>query len=159
MANVNITQLPAVTTMKGTDEFPIGRDGTTTNKVTYNTLSGTLNQAISGTIKQELSPSGVKTLAWARWTETSTGGVENLIGYNVSSITKPTTTGRQVNFTNSLGTSNYIVIPNAKHSDTASNVFGSNYAAEGVANDENSCYVNYYAVGTLIFRFSVLVIG
>ena len=46
MANVNITQLPAVTTMKGTDEFPIGRDGITTNKVTYDTLSGSIGQSI-----------------------------------------------------------------------------------------------------------------
>ena len=46
MANVNITQLPSVTTMKGTDEFPIGRDGITTNKVTYDTLSGSIGQSI-----------------------------------------------------------------------------------------------------------------
>jgi len=54
MANVNITQLPAVTTMKGTDEFPIGRDGTTTNKVTYNTLSGSIRSTINGTLDQSL---------------------------------------------------------------------------------------------------------
>jgi hypothetical protein len=46
MANVNISQLPAVTTMKRTDEFPIGRDGTSTNKVTYNTLSGAIKSDI-----------------------------------------------------------------------------------------------------------------
>jgi hypothetical protein len=158
MANVNISQLPEVNTMKGTDEFPIGRDGTTTNKVTYSTLSGSLNETLSGNISQALTTNG-KILAWARWTETSTGVVENLIGYNVSSITKPTTTGRQVNFTNSLGSSNYIVIPNTKHPDSANNVFGNNYSAEGVVNDENSCYVNYYAAATGIMRFSVLVIG
>jgi hypothetical protein len=54
MANVNISQLPAVTTMKGTDEFPIGRDGTTTNKVTYNTLSGSIRSTINGTLDQSL---------------------------------------------------------------------------------------------------------
>jgi hypothetical protein len=56
MANVNISQLPAVTTMKGTDEFPIGRDGTTTNKVTLDQIQNyltdrfqTLNTSISAT--------------------------------------------------------------------------------------------------------------
>jgi hypothetical protein len=38
MANVNISQLPAVNIMKGSDEFPIGRDGTTTNKVTLSQI-------------------------------------------------------------------------------------------------------------------------
>jgi hypothetical protein len=51
MANVNISQLPAVTTMKGTDEFPIGRDGITTNKVTYNTLTGSIISNLGITIK------------------------------------------------------------------------------------------------------------
>ena len=46
MANVNISQLPSVNTMKGTDEFPIGRDNATTNKVTYNILSSSIGQSI-----------------------------------------------------------------------------------------------------------------
>jgi hypothetical protein len=54
MANVNITQLPAVTTMKGTDEFPIGRDGTSTNKVTYDTLSGSIRTTFGSTLDDSL---------------------------------------------------------------------------------------------------------
>ena len=46
MANVTITQLSAVSSLKGSDEFPIGRDGTSTNKVTYDTLSSTLSSSI-----------------------------------------------------------------------------------------------------------------
>lgn len=38
MANVNISQLPAVNIMKGSDEFPIGRDGNSTNKVTLSQI-------------------------------------------------------------------------------------------------------------------------
>lgn len=54
MANVNITQLQSVTTMKGTDEFPIGRDATTTNKVSFSTLSSSIinNLNLGITIKE-----------------------------------------------------------------------------------------------------------
>ena len=51
MANVNITQLPSVTTMKGTDEFPIGRDGITTNKVSFSTLiAAAVDNAVINTL-------------------------------------------------------------------------------------------------------------
>ena len=49
MANVTITQLSAVSSLKGSDEFPIGRDGTSTNKVTYDTLSSTIKNSVNYT--------------------------------------------------------------------------------------------------------------
>lgn len=39
MANVNISQLPQVTTLKSSDEIPIARDGTSTNKITLDQIT------------------------------------------------------------------------------------------------------------------------
>jgi len=79
MANVTITQLSAVNTLKGSDEFPIGRDGTSTNKVTYSTLSGSILSIINGMDQYLLENNGyVKfsnglILQWGR-TNNTVGG-------------------------------------------------------------------------------------
>lgn len=105
-----------------------------------------------------LPKSGKEIYAWVKFTETSTRGIFDIVGYNVSNITKSTPTGREIHFTTPIN-SEYIVIANAKHSDTALNVFGNNYAAEGVVNNSTSCYVNYYPANTKNFYFNVIIIA
>ena len=57
MANVNITQLPAVPTLKGSDEIPIGRDGTSTNKITLDQIQKYLTDRFQ-TFSTEVSATG-----------------------------------------------------------------------------------------------------
>jgi hypothetical protein len=51
MANVTINQLSAVSSLKGSDEIPIARDGISTNKITYDTLSGSFKDLIESVAK------------------------------------------------------------------------------------------------------------
>jgi hypothetical protein len=51
MANVTITQLSAAFSLKGSDEIPIARDGISTIKVTYDTLSGSFKDLIESVAK------------------------------------------------------------------------------------------------------------
>lgn len=111
------------------------------------------------TIKNSLiNDSGISIRAWAKWKETSTLGVFGLTGYNIKSVVS-NKTNRIVTFNTPLPNSNYIVIPNAKVYDTAIDVFGSNYSAEGIAVDNTKCYVNYYVAQTNVSVFNVVIIG
>jgi hypothetical protein len=137
--------------------YPVANNG---DVLTYN---GSTNTWVASAART--SRSGKEVYAWVKFSENIEDGIFDIVGYNVSIITKPTNTGREIHFTTPI-TSEYIVIANAKHNDTALNVFGSNYAAEGVSNDQNSCYVNYYgppARGSIanpkFFRFNVVIIA
>ena len=57
MANVNITQLPAVPTLKGSDEIPIARDGTSTNKITLDQIQKYLTDRFQ-TFSTEVNATG-----------------------------------------------------------------------------------------------------
>ena len=97
MANVTINQLSAVTTLKGNDEIPIARDGTSTNKVSFSTLSSSIINNLGITINSVglnangyLKLSNGLILQWGR-TANTVGG-QNTIhtqNFNIPFVSAP----------------------------------------------------------------------